>query len=67
MLTKKHAIFNTENEHDAEIIAELARNAEEQCLEKARESVLQQVKQWLEFRGYQATDELAGQFLTGRI
>lgn len=53
--------------HDAEMIASLAISAEEYYLEQARELAIKQIKSWLEFRGYEATDELAKQFLSGRI
>lgn len=67
MLTEKYAIFNDKNQHDAEMIAGLAISAEDYYLEQARQSIIEEVKRWLKFRGYEATEELAKQFLTGRI
>ncbi|MDJ0579045.1 hypothetical protein [Crocosphaera sp.] len=67
MLAESRRIFKPENEHDAQIIADLARSAEDFYLEKAKNQVINEVKKWLEFRGYEPSDELAKQFLTQRL
>ncbi|MDJ0579067.1 hypothetical protein [Crocosphaera sp.] len=67
MLTKKHPIFESKNIHDAEMIANIARDTEEFYLQKAREATITQIKSLLRVKGYRVTDELAEEFLTGRI